>query len=67
MEKKIEEPINRFIKPIFHKKKKHQFSSWIEKQKLIKILNKTSPSFDMMMEMCEFLSLISQIYMNVTD
>ena len=40
--------VNMFIKPIFDKRKKHHFKSYIELRRLIKNINKTSPSFDMM-------------------
>ena len=55
--------VNMFIKPIFDKRKKHHFKSYIELRRLIKNINKTSPSFDMMIEIHEFLKIIRNVYM----
>ena len=55
--------VNIFIKPILIKKYKHDFKAWVLKRKTIKLLNKASPSFDMMCSICEFLTLLREIYM----
>lgn len=65
--KKDKENINMFIKPIFDKKHKHYLPSYIELKKLLKKISKTSPSFDMMMEMYEFIKLLEVIYMYGND
>lgn len=57
------EKVNIFIKPIFDKKHKHDLHSYIELKRLLKKLKKTSPSFDMMMEMYDFIKLLENIYM----
>lgn len=57
------EEINRFIEPIVMKKKKHDFHAWLCKRKLIKMINKTSPSFSMMLEIHEFLNILRECYM----
>lgn len=54
---------NIFIEPIVMKKRKHDLSAWIAKRKLIKKLNKTSPSFSMMVEIHKFLSILRNSYM----
>lgn len=55
--------INMFIKPIIIKKHKHDIIAWFIKHRLIKIINKTSPSFKMMVQIHEFLLLLREIYM----
>ena len=63
---KEEFKINMFIEPILNKKKKHHLSSYIQLRRLIRKLNKTSPSFDMMLEMHEFIKLLERLYMYAT-
>lgn len=55
--------INMFIKPIIMKHHKHDIRAWYAKHKLIKKLNKISPSFNMMVSIHEFLNLLTNIYM----
>ena len=55
--------INLFIKPILIKSHKHDLKAWFVKRKLIKEINKTSPSFDTMHEIYGFLKLLREIYM----
>ena len=64
---KEEFKINMFIEPILNKKKKHHLSSYIQLRRLIRKLNKTSPSFDMMLEMHEFIKLLERLYMYGND
>lgn len=59
----VNNEVNMFIKPVFDKRKKHDFKSYIELRKLIKKINKVSPSFDMMIEIYEFLKIIRNVYM----
>jgi hypothetical protein len=59
----METKINMYIEPIMAKKKKHDFKAWRKMRKLTKSIDKTSPSFDMMVEMHEFLILLRDIYM----
>ena len=59
--------INIFIKPIFNKKYKHYLPSYIELRKLLKMIKKTSPSFDMMMEIYNFIKLLETLYMYGND
>ena len=60
---KDKEKINMFIKPIFDKKYKHYLPSYIELKSLLKKIKKTSPSFDMMIEIYEFIKLLEKIYL----
>ena len=55
--------MNMFIEPIIQKKKKFHLKSWIAKRKLVKKLNKTSPSFSMMVAIHEFLNILRNSYM----
>ena len=55
--------INRFIKPIIDKSKPRDFKANKERKELIKMINHTSPSFNMMLEIHEFLTLLTDIYM----
>lgn len=55
--------INMFIEPIIMKRHNHDITAWFMKHKLIKIINKTSPSFKMMVQIHEFLSLLREVYM----
>lgn len=55
--------LNRFIEPIILKRKKHDFKAWLKKRALIKEINRTSPSFDMMCEIVIFLELLREMYM----
>lgn len=57
------EEINMFAKPIIMKKHKYDFKAWLAKYKLIKQINKTSPSFNMMVEIHEFLNILRNSYM----
>ena len=59
----MEENINIFIKPIIDKKKKYDLKSYLELRKLIKQLKKTSPDYDMLMSIYEFIRLLEDIYM----
>lgn len=64
---KEEFKINMFIEPILNKKKKYHLGSYIQLKRLIRKLNKTSPSFDMMLEMHEFIKLLERLYMYGND
>lgn len=55
--------INKFIEPILVKRKSIDIKSYFKKRKIIKMLHNVSPSFNMMMEMHEFLTLLTNIYM----
>lgn len=57
------EEINMFVKPIIMKKHKHDFKAWRAKCKLVKQINKTSPSFNMMVMIHEFLNILRDSYM----
>lgn len=59
----METAINRFIKPILHKSKPRDYKANKERKELIKMINHTSPDFGMMLEIHEFLNLITEIYM----
>lgn len=59
----MDNKINMFIRPIIVKRHKYDFKSWYLKYKLTKIINSTSPSFDMMIKIHEFLLLLTDIYM----
>lgn len=59
--------INMFIEPIFHKKYKHYLPSYIELRKLLKKIKKTSPNFDMMIEIYRFIKLLEELYMYGND
>ena len=59
----MEQKINTYIKLIILKKKKHDFKAWLIKRKLIKKINKLSPSFSDMVEIHEFLSILRTSYM----
>lgn len=63
MEVNMSQDVNMFIKPIFDKKHKYHLSSYLELRSVLRNIKKTSPSFDMMMEMYEFIKLIEEIYM----
>lgn len=55
--------VNIFIRPILIKSHKYDLRAWFAKRKLIKEINKTSPSFDTIHEIYEFLKLLREIYM----
>lgn len=59
----MKQKINVYIKPIILKKKKHDFKAWLIKRKLIKNINKLSPSFSDMVEIHEFLNILRTSYM----
>ena len=59
--------INMFAAPIIHKKKKYDFSAWLEKRRLIKLIKRTSPSFRMMCDIHEFLEILRECYMYTND
>jgi len=59
----MEQKINTYIEPIIKKKKNHDLKAWIAKRKLIKKINKTSPSFSDMVEIHEFLNILRDSYM----
>ena len=59
----MKQKINVYIKPIVLKKKKHDFKAWLIKRKLIKNINKLSPSFSDMVEIHEFLNILRTSYM----
>lgn len=61
------ESLNIFIEPIIKKKYKHDLFAWISKYKLIKKLNKISPSFNMMVSIHEFLCILRNCYMYSND
>ena len=55
--------MNRYIEPIFIKKKRRDFKAWKKKKSLFKYMRKLSPSFDDMMEIYEFLNILREAYM----
>lgn len=55
--------INRFIKPIIDKSKPRDRKANKARKQLIKEINHTSPSFNDMLEIHEFLTLLTDIYM----
>lgn len=57
------EPLNTFIEPIIKKKYKYDFFAWIAKNKLMRKIKKTSPSFADMIEIHEFLNILRNSYM----
>lgn len=59
----MEAEINMFIEPILKKRHNHDFKAWLMKRKLIKMIRSTSPSFNMMWGIHEFLLLITNVYM----
>lgn len=59
----MKEKINMFIEPIFDKKSKFHLPSYIKMKKLIRTLKKTSPDFNMLMEIYRFLSILEKVYM----
>lgn len=61
------EDVNIFIKPIFDKKYKHYLPSYIELKRLLRMIKKTSPDFNMMMEIYNFIKLLEDIYMYGND
>lgn len=61
------EEVNIFIKPIFDKKHKHCLTSYIELKKLLRMIKKTSPDFNMMMEIYNFIRLLEDVYMYGND
>ena len=61
------EDVNIFIKPIFDKKYKHYLPSYIELKRLLRMIKKTSPDFNMMMEIYNFIKLLEEIYMYGND
>ena len=61
------EDVNIFIKPIFDKKYKHYLPSYIELKRLLRMIKKTSPDFNMMMEIYNFIKLLENVYMYGND
>lgn len=61
------EEVNIFIRPIFDKKHKHCLTSYIELKKLLRMIKKTSPDFNMMMEIYNFIRLLEDVYMYGND
>lgn len=61
------EDVNIFIKPIFDKKYKHYLPSYIELKRLLRMIKKTSPDFNMMMEIYNFIKLLEDVYMYGND
>lgn len=55
--------VNRFVHPIMIKSKKHDFKAWLKLIKIRKELRKTSPSFDMMMEMHEAVEIFRDCFL----
>ena len=55
--------MNVFIEPILNKKKKFHLSSYIQLRLLIKKLRKSSPDFNTMLEIYDFLILLNKLYM----
>lgn len=60
MQKEVE--TNIFIRPIMLKKKKHDFSAWLEYRKSLKYCKKTSPSFEVMWAISDFIDLLRYMY-----
>ena len=54
--------LNPFIEPIFNKKKK-SIIGYIKMKMLVRRLKKTSPSFDMMIDIYDFLILLDKLYL----
>lgn len=59
----MENNINFFVKPIIMRKHKFDIKSWIEYKRVIKKCKKTSPSFDDLCEIYDFLTIIRKSYM----
>lgn len=55
--------VNEFAKPIIMKKKKHDFKAWLAYRNIIKKCKTTSPSFDQMCDIEDFLRIIRECYM----
>ena len=53
---------NVFIRPIMMKSKRHDFSAWVEYRRAIKYCRKTSPSFDVMWDISDFIDLLRYMY-----
>lgn len=53
---------NIFIRPIMMKRKKHDFSAWLEYRKTLKYCKKTSPSFSVMWDISNFIDLLRYMY-----
>lgn len=56
------EQLNIFIEPIINKKK-HSLLSYIKVKRLISKLRKTSPDFNMLVEIYKFIILLQKLYM----
>lgn len=54
---------NEYIKPIIMRKRKFDIKAWIAYRKLIKKCKKTSPSFNQMCDIAEFLEILRESYM----
>lgn len=54
---------NEYIKPIIMKKHKFDIKAWIAYKKLIRKCKKTSPSFNQMCEIAQFIELLRESYM----
>ena len=63
----MKEKLNMFVEPIIEKKSKYDFRSYIKMKKLCRKLKKTSPDFNMLMEINRFLLIIEKIYMHSTN
>lgn len=59
--------INMFYAPIKHKKKRHDFRAWLELRKLRKFIKKTSPSYNIMLNIYDFLIILKNVYMYNVD
>ena len=55
--------VNRFFEPIMNKKKKFDIIGYFKLKKMIRQLKKTSPDFNMLMEIYEFLLMLEQVYL----
>lgn len=55
--------INEYVKPIIMRKHKHDIKAWFAYRKIIKKCKTTSPSFDQMCNIAEFLEIIRISYM----
>lgn len=63
----MKDKLNIFIEPIIEKRSKHDLKSYIKMRKLCKKLKKTSPDFNMLMEIHRFLLIIEKVYMHSSN
>jgi len=61
--KKEEYHVNYFIEPIYARKHKgFNLFEWLKFRKFIKVLKKTSPNFNMLLEIFHFIKVLADVY-----